>query len=114
MHKSRRMGTEDHQWMIKYLKILFKEATLELYEKLRLEILNLQAASSEEIPVDLKEGARILGIALPTMYAKVSRREFRSYRKGKKVYVFRSELLEYLKSGKRRSVEEITNSNYKK
>lgn len=67
-------------------------------------------ANVEETPVSLKEGAEILGIALPTMYSKVSKREFSSYRKGKKVYVYKSELLEYLKSGKRRSQNEIIKS----
>ena len=66
--------------------------------------------AGSETPLSLKEGAHVLGIALPTMYSKVSKREFSSYRKGKKVYVYKSELLEYLNSGKRKSQVEIINS----
>jgi predicted DNA-binding transcriptional regulator AlpA len=64
---------------------------------------------SQEIPIDIREGASLLGIALPTMYSKISKREFSSFKRGKKVYVLKSELLNYLKAGKRKSRQEIIN-----
>ncbi|HYF69469.1 MAG TPA: helix-turn-helix domain-containing protein [Ohtaekwangia sp.] len=61
----------------------------------------------EEVPIDIHEGAKLLGISLTTMYSKISNREFNTFKRGRKVYVLKSDLLNYIKANKRRSREEI-------
>lgn len=60
------------------------------------------------------EGCEFLNVAKPTFYRYLSKRTFASYKRGKKVYVLRSELIAFLKSGKRRSESEIVSQHLKK
>lgn len=61
----------------------------------------------QEIPIYIDEAAKILGIVKPTLYSKVSKREIPFHKRGKKLYFFKSDLLNYIKAGKRKSSAEI-------
>jgi excisionase family DNA binding protein len=70
----------------------------------------LQAQSQQEVEhelIGIKEASRILNLAVPTIYGLVSRRELISYKRARKLYFKRSELLQWIQSGKRISRSEI-------
>ena len=75
-------------------------------------LLNLKATPTptslkDELPINIDEACRVTGYAKPSIYSKFSRREIPGYRRGQKLYFYRSELLEWIKSGKRSTLDEI-------
>ena len=74
----------------------------------------LKAVRNEQPPTDqpeqlltIQEAAEFLSLAVPTMYSKVSKREIPCMKRGKRLYFSRTELLEYLKDGRKKSNAEI-------
>jgi len=53
------------------------------------------------------EAATFLGVALPTLYSKVSRGELPYMKRGKRLHFSRTELMDYLKGGRRLTNAEI-------
>ena len=60
-----------------------------------------------ETPIPIKEAAQFLNLTVPTMYSKVSKGEVPVTKRGKRLYFFRSELLKYLKEGRKKTNAEI-------
>jgi excisionase family DNA binding protein len=74
----------------------------------------LKALRNEQPPTDhpeqlltIQEAAEFLSLAVPTMYSKVSKGELPVMKRGKRLYFSRTELLEYLKAGRKKSNTEI-------
>jgi excisionase family DNA binding protein len=83
----------------------------------------LQSAKPKDKQDDLlviKEAAKFLNLSVPTLYSKVSKKEMPYMKQGKRLYFSKSELVDYIKSGKvlsDREIEEQANnflSNSKK
>ena len=55
----------------------------------------------------IQEAAEFLSLTVPTMYSKVSKREIPVMKRSKRLYFSRTELLEYLKAGRKKSNAEI-------
>lgn len=55
----------------------------------------------------IQEAAEFLSLAVPTMYSKVSKGELPVMKRSKRLYFSRTELLEYLKDGRKKSNAEI-------
>lgn len=55
----------------------------------------------------IQEAAEFLSLTVPTMYSKVSKREIPCMKRSKRLYFSRTELLEYLKEGRKKSNAEI-------
>lgn len=55
----------------------------------------------------IQEAAKFLSLSVPTMYSKVSRSEIPSRKAGKRLYFLRSELMEQLNRGRRKTAGEI-------
>jgi excisionase family DNA binding protein len=53
------------------------------------------------------EAAEFLSLTVPTMYSKVSKGELPVMKRSKRLYFSRTELLEYLKAGRKKSNAEI-------
>ena len=92
--------SELEEFLSETIKATVKDAVVEAQSKPK--------DPQEEVPIDIHEGAKLLGISLTTMYSKISNREFNTFKRGRKVYVLRSDLLNYIKANKRKSREEIT------
>ncbi len=60
-----------------------------------------------EVFVNVNEGARILQISKQTLYSYTSRSVVPFYKKAKRIYFKKSELLKWLHSGRNKSLEEI-------
>ena len=55
----------------------------------------------------IQEAAQFLNLTVPTMYSKVSKGELPVMKRSKRLYFSRTELLEYLKEGRKKSNAEI-------
>jgi len=55
----------------------------------------------------IQEAAEFLSLTVPTIYSKVSKGELPVMKRGKRLYFSRTELLEYLKDGRKKSNAEI-------
>ena len=82
--------------------------TKEVSELKRL-LIDKQAAptSQPEQLLNIQEAAEFLSLTVPTMYSKVSKGELPVMKRGKRLYFSRTELLEYLKEGRKKSNVEI-------
>ncbi len=60
-----------------------------------------------EKPFTIKEAAEFLDLTVPTIYSKVSKGELPVSKIGGRLYFFRSDLMAYLKSGRKKSNAEI-------
>jgi excisionase family DNA binding protein len=57
--------------------------------------------------LDTDQAAAFIGIAKPTLYAKCSEKHIPHFKKGRKLYFDKKELIEWLKSGKRKTIDDI-------
>lgn len=87
------------------------EARLSSIENL---ILDLKHKPTKVEPTDqpeqlltIQEAAEFLSLTVPTMYSKVSKGELPVMKRSKRLYFSRTELLEYLKDGRKKSNTEI-------
>ena len=82
--------------------------TAELRElrKLILQKKEPQKEQTEEF-LNIKQAAELLNLSVPTMYSKVSKNELPVMKQGKRLYFSRTELIAYLRSGKKKSQAEI-------
>lgn len=55
----------------------------------------------------IQEAAEFLSLTVPTMYSKVSKGELPVMKRSKRLYFSRTELIEYLKDGRKKSNAEI-------
>lgn len=87
------------------------EARLSSIENL---ILDLKHQPTKVEPTDqpeqlltIQEAAQFLNLTVPTIYSKVSKGELPVMKQGKRLYFSRTELLDYLKEGRRKTNAEI-------
>lgn len=69
---------------------------------------NLELVSKdEEQLLTIEETASFLNLSIQTIYSKVARRELPNNKRGKRLYFFKSELMDYIKKGRRATNDEI-------
>lgn len=66
-----------------------------------------QPANDPEALLTIQQAANLLNLTVPTMYSKVSKGELPVMKRSKRLYFSRTELLEYLKAGKKKTFAEI-------
>jgi excisionase family DNA binding protein len=79
---------------------------LENIEQQLLKITN-QSFDEEDALLTVKEAAKLLSLSVPTIYGLVSRSQLPCLKKGKRLYFLKQELLNWIKSGRKKTVEEI-------
>jgi DNA binding domain, excisionase family len=81
----------------------------EVSELKRLLIEKQEQAPTEqpEQLLTIQEAAQFLNLTVPTIYSKVSKGELPVMKRSKRLYFSRTELLEYLKDGRKKSNAEI-------
>jgi len=67
----------------------------------------VETTSPPEQLFTIAEAAEFLSLTVPTMYSKVSKNEIPVMKRSKRLYFSRTELLEYLKQGRKKSNAEI-------
>ena len=82
--------------------------------KIELLLLDLKSKPSDSIKLEkenqllnIQEAAKFLNLTVPTIYSKVSKAELPVMKKGNRLYFSQRELSEYLKSGRRKTNDEL-------
>ena len=86
------------------------EARLNSIENLILDLKQPTKVEPIEQPEQLltvQEAAQFLNLTVPTIYSKVSKGELPVMKRSKRLYFSRTELLDYLKDGRKKSNAEI-------
>ncbi len=65
-----------------------------------------QPPGHEEL-LTISGAAKFLNLSVPTIYSKVCRKEIPVNKRGKRLYFYRSELSEWIKSGRKKTTDEI-------
>ena len=90
--------------------IVFTETLLDqLVVKLADKIANSSQSdhvSSEEL-LDVTQTSQLIKLTKPTLYGLVHRNKIPFYKKGKKLYFYRSEILNWINSGKSTTKEDL-------
>ncbi|WP_017732238.1 helix-turn-helix domain-containing protein [Nafulsella turpanensis] len=76
-------------------------------KKLLLEKREQHPANAPEQLLTVQEAAEFLNLTVPTIYSKVSKGELPVMKRSKRLYFSRTELLDYLKEGRKKSNAEI-------
>ncbi|UBM61523.1 helix-turn-helix domain-containing protein [Candidatus Sulfidibacterium hydrothermale] len=66
-----------------------------------------QPANLPEQLLTIQEAAELMKLSVPTMYSKVSKGELPVMKRSKRLYFSRTELIEYLKIGRKKTNSEI-------
>ncbi len=66
-----------------------------------------QSSETPEQFLTIQEASQLLNLTVPTLYSKVSRRELPVMKKGKRLYFLKTELIDYIKEGRKKSNFEI-------
>lgn len=66
-----------------------------------------QATTPPEQFLNIQEAAEFLSLSVPTMYSKVSKGELPVMKRSKRLYFSSTELLKYIKDGRKKSNAEI-------
>ncbi|MES2807322.1 MAG: helix-turn-helix domain-containing protein [Bacteroidota bacterium] len=61
-----------------------------------------------EKSIDITQAAKFLNMAVQTLYGKVSRKEIPVNKQGKHLHFYISELEDWLRQGRKRTIQEIT------
>jgi excisionase family DNA binding protein len=87
------------------------EARLSNIETLLLDIKHARKEQGEQPEADqlltIQEAAEFLKLTVPTIYSKVSKGELPVMKRSKRLYFSRTELLDYLKAGRKKTTSEI-------
>lgn len=98
------------------MKYTFEElpqAIITLHEKvdcikdLLLENRSQNPQSPRDDLLTIRQAAEFLSLSVPTLYSKVSRKEIPVNKRGKRLYFSTVELSEWVRSGRKKTVEEI-------
>lgn len=73
----------------------------------KLESVNANENSLEDDLGDIELASKITGLAIPTIYSKVSRSEIPHMKRGKKLYFSRQELIHWIKGGKKKTLSDL-------
>lgn len=60
-----------------------------------------------ETPIQLDEVVPITGLSKPTLYGYVQRNEIPYHKKGNRLYFFKSEIIDWIKTGKQKTLKEL-------
>lgn len=79
---------------------------IEKIDNLELIIKNQPKDPGDEF-LTVEEASAFLTLSLPTVYSKVSRKELPYMKQGKRLYFLKSDLIEYIKNGRVKTVSEV-------
>ncbi len=64
--------------------------------------------------LNIEEASKLLNLSVSTIYSKVSKREIPVNKQGKRIYFYRHELIQWIKSGRIKTYLEIENEIVKR
>ena len=64
-----------------------------------------------ETPINLKDVSKLTELSTPTLYGYVQRNEIPYYKKGNRLKFFKSEIIDWIKTGKQKTLKELEAEN---
>jgi excisionase family DNA binding protein len=92
------------------------ETRLSTIENLLLDLKHQPMNKVESDPnqfLNIQEAAQFLNLAVPTIYSKVSRKELPFMKRSKRLYFSKTELMDYIKSGRIKTNDELADEAHK-
>lgn len=80
---------------------------IEAVAEIKLLVKNKAELPEKPIPIGIEDACRIIQKAKPTIYALVRKGLLPSYKRGKKLFFFEEELLEWIAKGKKKTILDI-------
>ena len=87
------------------LEPIFKRWVKEAQTEIQSE--RVEPTEHPEQLLSIQQAAEFLSLSVPTLYSKVSKGELPVMKQGKRLYFSRTELMEYVKAGRKKSNAEI-------
>ena len=89
------------------------QAVSRIYDKLtEIERLILQKGSetpsNEDQLLTIQQASQLLNLSVPTLYGYVQRSKIPVSKRGKRLYFSKNELLEWIKAGRKKTIDELT------
>ena len=76
--------------------------------ELKALLLNKGNAQPEiETPLNIKEVSKLTELSVPTLYGYVQRNEIPFYKKGNRLKFFKTEIIDWIKTGKQKTLKEL-------
>ncbi|HEY6142521.1 MAG TPA: helix-turn-helix domain-containing protein [Flavobacterium sp.] len=91
----------------KQLRRIISELKTEVQEMKALFLQKVEPQPEPEEPCDIKEVSVVTRLTTPTIYGYCQRNEIPYYKKGNKLYFFKSEILDWIRTGKQKTIKEI-------
>ncbi|WP_299394241.1 helix-turn-helix domain-containing protein [uncultured Gelidibacter sp.] len=60
-----------------------------------------------EAPINIKDVSKLTELSIPTLYSYVQRNDIPYYKKGNRLKFFKSEIIDWIKTGKQKTLKEI-------
>lgn len=78
-------------------------------EVVEMKVLIIQQGKPQQTdnPINIQEVAKITGLSVPTLYGYCQRGEIPFNKKGKRNYFFRNEIIDWIKTGKQKTVKDV-------
>lgn len=80
---------------------------IEAVAEIKSLVKNKKELPEKRIPIGIEDACRIIQKAKPTIYALVRKGLLPSYKRGKKLFFFEEELLEWIAKGKKKTILDI-------
>ena len=74
---------------------------------------NINSTKEEDKILTIQEAAEFAHLSVPTIYGLVSRAEVPFMKKGKRLYFSKKELIDWIKSGRKKTISEIQSETNK-
>jgi len=83
------------------------DLTNEVREMKALLLQKAEPQQEIETPIQLDEVVPITGLTKPTLYGYCQRNEIPYHKKGNRLYFFKSEIIDWIKTGKQKTLKEL-------
>ena len=83
------------------------QLTNEVLELKKILLQNVEPQQENDNPLNIKEVAILTGLTVPTLYGYCQRNEIPFNKKGNRLYFFKSEILDWIKTGKQKTLKDL-------
>ncbi len=66
-----------------------------------------ESQSEPDYPLGIKGVAKLTGLTVPTLYGYCQRNEIPYQKKGNRLYFFKSDIIDWIKTGKQKTIKEL-------
>lgn len=89
------------------LPVLISELKTEIVEMKSLLLQRSESQIESNNPINIKQVAELTSLTVPTLYGYCQRKEIPYQKKGNRLYFFKSEVIDWIKTGKSKTKKEL-------